>query len=215
MSSRSLIFPVEVFKVLALDRVCQRLRLFTLQLVRMRTRISLVKGFFALFNVLKKVRTWPRTRGPNCSPSRAHPRRRLSWRISSRMQPVCGCAFQAFGGNFWAQIQKFGGLGEGWDGALVMRQRTTTFGRISSCFPVLCARAVRTWNLVHIFFVASGSRCSGCLGAAYAYENWILREMTFLRGCHAWHNSGYMFCVSTLVALEEFTQFLRDGRLVS
>ena len=56
VSSRSLIFPVEVFKVLALDRVCQRLRLFTLQLVRMRTRISLVKGFFALFNVLKNAK---------------------------------------------------------------------------------------------------------------------------------------------------------------
>ena len=47
------------------------------------------------------------------------------------------------------------------------------------------------------------------------YEDWILREMTFLRGCNAWYNSGYMFCVSTLVALEEFVQFLRDGRLVS
>ena len=36
---------VEVLKVLALDRVRQRLRLFSLQVVRMRTRISLVKGF--------------------------------------------------------------------------------------------------------------------------------------------------------------------------
>ena len=30
-------------------------------------------GFFALFPVLKKVRSWARTRGRNCSPSRAHP----------------------------------------------------------------------------------------------------------------------------------------------
>ena len=109
------------------------------------------QGVFRTFPRGKKVRTWARTRGRNCSPSRAHPRRRLSWRISSRMQPVCGCAFQAVGGNFWAQIQKCGGQGEGWDGALVMRQPTTTFGRNYSCFPVLCARAVRTLNLVHYF----------------------------------------------------------------
>ena len=65
------------------------------------------------------------------------------------------------------------------------------------------------------FVLASGSHCSGRLGIVEEYGNWILREMTFLRGCNAWFNSGYMFCVSTLEALEEFTQFLRDGRLVS
>ena len=47
-----------------------------------------------------------------------------------------------------------------------MRQPPTTFGRISSCFPVLCARAVRTWNLVHYFlcpcFWQSLFRVSGC-----------------------------------------------------
>ena len=47
-------------------------------------------------------------------------------------------------------------------------------------FPVLCARAVRTWNLVHYFrFPVSGSHCSGRLGVAYDCENWIFREMTF------------------------------------
>ena len=129
-------------------------------------RVWQINGFFALFPVGTKVRTWARTPGRNCSPSRAHPRRPLSWRVSSRTQLVCGCAFQAVGGNFWAQIQKFGGLGEGWDGALVMRQPTTTFVRISSCFPVLCARAVRTWNMAHYFlcprFWQSLFRVSGC-----------------------------------------------------
>ena len=81
VSSRSLIFPVEVFKVLALDRVRQRLRLFTLQPVRMMTRRSLVKGAFAL-----KVRSWLRARGRHCSPSRSHSRRLLSWRT-----PSSGC----------------------------------------------------------------------------------------------------------------------------
>ena len=42
VSSRSLTFLVEVFKVLALDRVRQRLLLFTFQLVHMMTRMSLV-----------------------------------------------------------------------------------------------------------------------------------------------------------------------------
>ena len=34
-------------------------------------------GFFALFTVRKKVRSWARPRGRNCSPSRAHPRGEL------------------------------------------------------------------------------------------------------------------------------------------
>ena len=35
----------------------------------------------------------------------------------------------------------------------------------------------------------------------------------FLRGGNAWCNSGYMLCVSTSRALEEFTHFLRGGGL--
>ena len=236
--SRSLTFQFlimvsfEVFKVFTQDRVQQRVRSRSLTFqFFMVARISKIlvshrflkkflgkrfKGFLALFTGGKKVRRLVRTRGRNCSPSRAHPRRWLSRRVSSWTQLVCGCSFQAVGGNFWAQIQKFGGLGEGWDGALVMRQPTTTYGRISSCFPVLCARAIRTWNLVHYFhcpcFWQSLFRVSGC---CCVYESWILREMTFLRGCNAWYNRGHMFCVSSLVALEECTHFLRGGRLVS
>ena len=70
---------------------------------------------------------------------------------------------------------------------------------------------VRTWNLVHFLRVlVSVSHCSGCLGDAYEYENWILREMTFLRGCNAWFYSGYMFCVSSL-AMDEFHTFFQDA----
>ena len=36
--------------------------------------MSLVKGFFRTFPQIKKVRRLLRTRGRNCSPSRAHPR---------------------------------------------------------------------------------------------------------------------------------------------
>ena len=57
---------------------------------------------------------------------------------------------------------------------------TFGLGLRSLAFPVLCARAVRTWNLVHYFRVPlSGSHCSGRLGVAFEFENWILREMTF------------------------------------
>ena len=90
------------------------------------------QGVFRSFPRRKKVRRWVRTQGRNCSPSRAHPRRRLSWRVSSRMQLVCGCSSLVVGGNFWARIQKFGGLGDGWDGALVMRQPTDATESISS-----------------------------------------------------------------------------------
>ena len=44
------------------------------------------KGVFRTFPQNKKVRSWARTRGRNCSPSRAHPRRLLSWRT-----PSSGC----------------------------------------------------------------------------------------------------------------------------
>ena len=44
------------------------------------------KGFFALFPKIKKVQSWLRIRGRNCSPSRAHPRKLLNWRT-----PSSGC----------------------------------------------------------------------------------------------------------------------------
>ena len=95
-------------------------------------------GLPGMANQGKKVRGRARTRGRNCSPSRAHPRRRVSWhrrflmRASGRtMLVVCECSFPVVGGNFWARTQKSGGQGEGWDGALVMRQPTGAIGSIS------------------------------------------------------------------------------------
>ena len=58
------------FMVLSQDQVHL---LLTLQLVLKNAVMSLVKGFFALFSILKKVRSWLRTRGrallPESSPS--------------------------------------------------------------------------------------------------------------------------------------------------
>ena len=120
------------------------------------------QGFFRTFPVGKKCAVWsalgvgtaPRVEPIHAGGSAGGFLHGRSW---------CVCSSQAVGGNFWAQIQKFGGLGEGWDGALVMRQPTNAFGRISSCFPVLCARAV--WCIIS-FVLASGSHCSGRLGVA-------------------------------------------------
>ena len=56
--------------------------------------------------------------------------------------------------------------------------------------------------------------CSRRLGVAYEYDNWIFREMTFIRGRNTWLHSGYMFCVSTFVALDVFHTFLTLRRRV-
>ena len=66
---------------------------------------------------------------------------------------------------------------------------------------VLAQFALGIWYIIS-FVLASGSHVPGV---------WVLLRS----GCNAWYNSGHMFCVGALVALEEFTQFLRDGRLVS
>ena len=57
------------------------------------------------------------------------------------------------------------------------------YGRISPCLPVfvLAQFALGIWYIISVVLV-SGSPCSGCLGVAYEYEYWILREMTFFVG---------------------------------
>ena len=51
------------------------------------------QGVLRTFRRWKKVRGWVRIRGRNWVLTSAHPRRRLSWRVSSRMQlAVCGCS---------------------------------------------------------------------------------------------------------------------------
>ena len=109
------------------------------------------------------------------------------------MQLVCGCSFQVVGG-----------LGEGWDGALVMRSLRV----LLEAFPVLCARAVRTKKSGTLFpcpcIWQSLFRASGCC--------LLLRKLDFsgddfFRGGNAWYNSGYMLCVSTLEAMDEIYTF--------
>ena len=135
------------------------------------------QGVFSTFPRGKKVRGRARTRSRNCSPSRAHPRRRLSWhrrffmRASKRtMLVVCGCSFPVDGGNFWARTQKSGDQGK----AGTVPSSCVSLRTFLKVFPVHRARAVRTWNLCIISSVlASGSHCSGRLGIAEEYGNLI------------------------------------------
>ena len=72
------------------------------------------QGVFRTFPVAvrKKVRGWVRTRGRNLVRTSVHPRRRFSWRVSSRMQLAeCGCSSLMVVGNFWARSQKLWWLG--------------------------------------------------------------------------------------------------------
>ena len=55
--------------------------IFFLQCRLLVCRVRQINGFLALFLEGKKVRGRARTRGRNCSPSRAHPRRRLRWKL--------------------------------------------------------------------------------------------------------------------------------------
>ena len=118
--------------------------------------------FFRTFIFGKKVRSWVCTRGRNWVRTLLHPRQRLSWRVSSRMQLVCGCCSQMDGGNFWARIQKFGVLGDGWDGALVMRQLSDAIESIScpscSCCSHFESGALFPWPCIW----QSLLRASGC-----------------------------------------------------
>ena len=46
---------------------------------------------------------------------------------------------------------------------------------------MLAQFALGIWYIISVVLV-SGSPCSGCLGVAYVFENWILRETTFFVG---------------------------------
>ena len=105
------------------------------------------QGVFSTFPRGQKVRGRARTRGRNCSPSRARPRRRLSWhrrffmRASGRtMLVVCRCSFPVVGGNFCARTQKSGGQGK----AGTAPSSCVSLRTLLKVFPVHCARAVRT-----------------------------------------------------------------------
>ena len=85
-----------------------------------------------------------------------------------------------FPGGWWKLLgsdpDDHGSLGEAGTG----RSSCVSLWMLLEAFPVLCARAVRPWNLVHYFHVrVSGSHCFGHLGVAHDCENWIFREMTF------------------------------------
>ena len=109
--------------------------------------------------------------------------------------------FQVVGGNFWARSQKSGGLGEGWDGALVMRQPTGAIGSIS-CPLCSCSSHLEPGTLFPCPCIwQSLFRASGCCLWLRILD---FSGDDFFRGGNAWYNSGYMLCVSTSEAMDEF-----------
>ena len=100
----------------------------------------------------------------------------------------------------------FGRLGR----VLVMRQSTVAIERIS--YP-LCSRCshLESGALFPCDSVPGSHwfRASGC--CLSSTENWILTGDFCLRGCGTWFDSRYMFCDSTLVAMDEFHTFFYDA----
>ena len=66
--------------------------------------------------------------------------------------------------------------------------------------------ALGIWCIISVVLV-SGSHCSGRLGVAEEYGTLVFSGDDCFRGCNAWFDIGYMFCVSTLVAMDEFHTF--------
>ena len=75
---------------------------------------------------------------------------------------VIGCSFQLVGGNFWARIQKFGGLGDGWDAPASV----CFWKNFLSC--VLALFALVIWCIISVVLV-SVSLCSGRLCVAEVF----------------------------------------------
>ena len=141
-------------------------------------RVRQIKGVFALFP-REKVRRC--TQGRNWVRTSAHPRRRLSWRISSRMQLVCGCGVQVVGGNFWARTQKSGSLGEAGTGPRHASAYECFWMNFLSI--VLVQFALGNWSMFS-FVLASGSYCSGRLGIAEEYGNLDFSGDVYFRWCN-------------------------------
>ena len=75
--------------------------------------------------------------------------------------------------------------------------------------------ALGIWCIISVDLVP-GSHCSGRLGVAEEYRKLDFMGDVSFRGCNAWFDSGYMFCVSTLVAMDVFLTFstLRQTRIL-
>ena len=98
--------------------------------------------------------------------------------MGCRLIPALAAA-RASWGTTWSEAT-YGSLGEAGtmpSSCVSLRLLWKNF-IVSSC---LCARALGIWYIISVVLV-SGSPCSGCLGVAYEYEYWILRETTFFVG---------------------------------
>ena len=137
--------------------------------------------------------------------------------LVNEVKNACGIpepATLVVGGNFWGRIQKFGGLGDGWDGAIVIASAYVCFWKNLQSF-VLAQFALVIWCIISVVLV-SGSLCSGRLGVAEEFGKFDFSGDVSFYGCNAWFDSGYILCVSALVASEVFRTFstLRRTRIL-
>ena len=137
-------------------------------------RVRQINGFFALFPEGKSA-----TLGPHSGSEL--PGHQLIHASGSAGGFLHGCSWCVDAVSRW--LVETSGLGPrslaAWVKAGTGPSSCVSLRVLLEAFPVICARAVRTWNLVHYFRVpVSGSRFSGLLGVAYGCENWIFREMT-------------------------------------
>ena len=226
---------VDVFSVYTQDRVQQRLveqsifqqrlpsksstfqfcvvaKIFLLQRRLLVCLVRQIKGFLALSPRGKKVRSWVRTRvrARQCQ---------LIHAGGSAGQVLHGCSWRCVDAVPWWWVDP-SGLGTkslvAWVMAGTGPSSCASPRMLLIAFPVLCARAVPTWNLVHYFRVlVSDSHCSGRLGVAHDCENWIFREMTFF--VVAILGSTRDTCSASVLRWlwMNFTHFLRGGGLGS
>ena len=135
---------------------------------------------FSTFPRGRKVRSWVRTWGRNWVRTLLHPRRRLSWRVSSRMQLVCVDAVPWW----WVETS---GLGTRSLVAWVMAG-TGPSSCVSLRIPVkvcpvlLCSRCSHLESGALFPCPCIWQSLFQALGVAYEYENWTFREMTFFVG---------------------------------
>ena len=233
LGSRSLIFPVEVFKVHAQDKVhlhhphLQLVLLQSLELIRAECPSNpscqwhsplepeLLRGRHGFGCVC------PLSDG--CCLAQTRPSSGTSWVegfLGSDMG--CSCFFVvlvasvelASAYSFWSTLylDDRGRLWGGWDVPL----SCVTLQMLPEEFPILALAlfAPGIWFIISVDLVP-GSYSSLRLGVASEYGKLDFSGDVYFRGCNTWFDSGYMLCCSTWWLWTNCTLFPRCGRLES
>ena len=128
-----------------------------------------LQGFFALFPVRKKVRSWVRTRGRKCSPSRGHPRSKL---MRTGMLRV-----------MWSRLC---------DHAAAVPAVPQQLGGLYSCMPIWVPHSAHCGGCGDLTCAVSGgfgrARCCATTCALVGVAQCLVRRWT-----HAMRHSGWLW----------------------